>query len=227
MIRRPATSAELNLDSLTDTMTNMMGLILLLVVGSVTVSGGMKLVLLGQMVDPGDKTPIYFVCRQGQVLYMHRGDRWKTELTRVCKDLESRLGRRPTTSEAILEANRLGLCQTGDLHAMFVRETAFEQGQEMHVVGVRFLARRRGPGEKPAPGLSRRAAEAFDRADPKTDFVYAFVYDNDPGAVEAFQVFGQEAKKRGLWQGWRPIQDTQDPGLSDSGVPPARDEGEP
>ncbi len=76
MIRHPARSVEFDLDSLTDTMTNMMGLLLLMVAIAAVRSGGMKITLHQQLQDPGERTPIYLVCKNRHVLFMHRGNQW-------------------------------------------------------------------------------------------------------------------------------------------------------
>ena len=216
MIRHGATSAELNLDSLTDTMTNTMGLILLLVVGTVMVSGGMKVVLLGQMQDPRGKIPIYVVCKGNHVFYMHHGNDWKLELTRVCNDLENRLGRKPSTSEALLEINKLGLCDTADYKAMFVREVMHEHGQALHVIGTRFLRRDSASDSGRVEVFREATSQALSQADPERDYVYAFVYGTGADALAALEGY---AKQHNIEFGWRPIKEMQNPGLSDSGLP--------
>ena len=216
MIRRRATSTELNLDSLTDTMTNTMGLILLLVVGTVMVSGGMKIVLMGQMQDPRGRIPIYVVCKDSRVYYMYHGNDWKLELARVCGDLESRLGRKPSTSETLLETNKLGLCHTADYRAMFVREVTYEHGQALHVIGIRFLQRESASNSGGAELFSEAASQALSQADPERDYIYAFVYETGADALKALEGY---AKQHNIEYGWRPIKEMQNPGLSDSGLP--------
>lgn len=224
MIRRPSTSPDLGLDSLTDTMTNMMGLILLMVVITVTMSGGMRLVLLGELADPQGRTPVYVVCKDNAVLYMHKGDQWKRELKRVCDELASQLGSKPTTSEALLEANRSRLCETDDFAATFVRERTNEAGRRVFVIGIRFFA-------KSAPPASRRsgvkqqevaytptALRAIAEAEPSSHYLDAFVYESGAGALKALQT---RAKGLRLRLGWRPMLDHQTPGLSERGVPGA------
>ena len=215
MIRRAATASEMNYNSLTDTMTNTMGAVLLLVVGSAIVSGGMKLVLLGQMQDPGSKAPVYMVCKDGHVYYVHHGNDWKLELGRVCGDLESRLGRKPSTSEALLELNGLGLCQTADHRAMFVREVAYEHGRALYVVGIRFLQKESSSEPGRDEVFSVAASQSLSQADPEKDYIYAFVYETGTDALKALEGY---AKERNIKFGWRPIQAMQSPGLSDSGL---------
>jgi len=216
MIRRESTQPDLGLDSLTDTMTNMMGLILLMVVTSVAMSGGMRLVLLGELADPAGRRPLYLVCKDGRILYMHQGDGWKRELDRVCAQWAAQLGRKPSTSEAILEANRLSLCQTPDFRASFHREAVMERGREVYVIGIRFFPRERAPGRKTMDGFTPAAAQALARAEPATHYVDAFVYQSGADALKRLQAF---AKKRKLRLGWRPMLTHQVPGLSDYGVP--------
>lgn len=216
MIRRESTQPDLGLDSLTDTMTNMMGLILLMVVTSVAMSGGMRLVLLGELTDPGGRKPLHLVCKDGQVLYMHQGDEWTRALERVCAGLASRLGHKPTTSEAILEANRTGLCGTPDFRASFVREVAKEAGREVHVIGIRFFPRTAAPVGEHGAWLSTAAAQALAKAGAGTHYVDAFVYQSGADALKRLQAL---AKKRKLRLGWRPVLTHQVPGLSDYGVP--------
>lgn len=218
MIRRTSTQPELRLESLTDTMTNMMGLILLMVVVAVLMSGGMRLVLLGELTDPAGRRPIYLVCKDGRVLYLHRGDQWHRELAQACKPLAERLGRKPTTTEALLEANRLGLGHSEDFQATYVREIARETGEEVYVIGIRFFLRTDGP--EPAQGevFSPAAAAAVAEADPDQHYIDAFVYPTGTGALKALQAL---AKAPRLRLGWRPMLSHQNPGLSDYGVPGA------
>jgi len=216
MIRRTSTQPELRLESLTDTMTNMMGLILLMVVVTVLMSGGMRLVLLGELTDPAGRRPIYLVCKDGRVLYLHRGDQWQRELAQACKPLQERLGRKPTTTEALLEANRLGLGQCEDFQATYVREIARETGEEVYVIGIRFFPRTDGPKLQPGEVLSSTASGAIADADPDEHYIDAFVYPTGTDALKALQAL---AKTRGLRSGWRPMLSHQNPGLSDYGVP--------
>lgn len=215
MIRRQPTRTELNLDSLTDTMTNMVGMILLLVVGTVLISGGMKLQLLSELAEPGPRKPVYLVCKDGRVLFMHNGDQWKREMEQICNKLASRLKRKPTTSEALLECNRRHLTQTGDFQTTLVRETTREQGQDVYVIGIRFLPRGVKAGAQQAPTFSPAAKQAIEQADPATKYVDAFVYESGFDALQALQA---KAKERKLPLGWRPILEHQSPGLSDTGV---------
>lgn len=226
MIRHPAAQASLGLDSLTDTITNMMGLIILMVAITSIVSGGMKITLLRQLEDPGQRTPIYLVCRDGRVSYMHRGDGWMRELAQICGDMESRLGRKPSTSEALIEANLIGLQDISDYRPMFVRETIREPGGEAYVVGVRFLAADEPVGSGGAAGgaarwesggvaFTERAREAIAHADPAADYIDVFVGEDDFDTLRGLQ---EETESRGLRLGWRVLLRHQDPGLSETGT---------
>ena len=215
MMHRGTITPEGNLDSLTDTLTNTMGLILLLVIGTVLVSGGMKLVLLGQMEDPGDRTPVYVTCRDGRVHYLHRGDEWKRRIAEVCRDLEGRIDRPPGTSEALRELNRLRPCDTPDYRAVFVREQLHEGGQDVYVIGIRFLPHQRRDTSEPG-AFSPATAEAFSRLNPAEDYVYALVYETGADVLAQIEEY---ARERGIRLGWRPIEEGQNPGLSDTGLP--------
>ena len=222
MIRRPSTSPDLGLDSLTDTMTNMMGLILLMVVITVIMSGGMRLVLLGELADPQGRTPVHVVCKDNRVLYMHKGDQWRRELERVCDSLASQLARKPNTSEALLEANRLRLCETDDFAATFVRERASEAGRRVFVIGIRFFPK---PAVSSPTDLAQQvvtyspaALRAIAEAEPDSHYLDAFVYESGAGALKALQA---RAKQLRLRLGWRPMLSQQTPGLSERGVPGA------
>jgi len=205
-------------------MTNMMGLILLMVVITVIMSGGMRLVLLGELADPQGRTPVYVVCKDDTVHYMHTGDQWKRELSRACDELAAQLGRRPTTSEALLEANRLRLCETDDFAATFVRERTSEAGRRVFVIGIRFFAKPASPSGR-AADASRQggtytpaALRAIAEAKPASHYIDAFVYESGASALKALQA---RAKELGLRLGWRPMLTQQTPGLSESGVPGA------
>ena len=216
MIRRAAHAPELGLDSLTDTMTNMMGLILLMVIVSAIVSGGTRLVLLGQLADPAGKQPVYLVCKDGRVLFVHRGNAWKRDLSGVCADLRSHLGRKPTTGEALIESNTRGLCRDSDLRPTFVRERAREAGRDVYVIGIRFHPRQRGALSRGQRVPTAAAARVLATLDPGTHYVDAFVYQSGVDALKWLQAY---AKDRGLSLGWRPMLRHQNPGLSDYGVP--------
>lgn len=216
MIRRAPTRTELCIDSLTDTMTNMIGMILLMVVGVVLLSGGIKLRLVSGSTDPGQRRPLYLVCRDGRVLFMHRAGEWKQELQRLCEDWERRTKRRPTTTEALQEANRRQLCRTGDLQAIFVREVVRERGQEIYVIGVRFLPLDEAVTAAPSQVFTPQAERIIERADPETEYIDAFVCDSGFDALVALQ---EKARQRKLALGWRPILEHQHPGLSDHGLP--------
>jgi hypothetical protein len=224
MIRRQTSQAELGLDSLTDTMTNMMGLIVLMLAVSAVVSSGMKITLLSQLTDPGVRRPIYLACRNRQVLFVHEGDQWQRALEQVCTDLEEVLGRKPTTSEALLEANRVGRSQSPDYDTMFVRELGRERGQQVYVIGVRFLPRASPSGsESPAAAngahapvtFSPAAEQAIASGDPENDYIDAFVFEDDFDTLRALQL---KIKDRELKLGWRPMNRHQNPGLSETGV---------
>ncbi len=216
MIRRPSTAPELGLDSLTDTMTNMMGVILLMVVVTVIMSGGMRLVLLGQLSDPVGKTPLYLVCRDGRIRFLHNGNAWQRELAQLCAELERSLGRKPTTSEAIVEANRRGLCKGSDLAPTFVREKVRENGREVYVVGLRFHPRTDKPAPGPMPLLTPAAAKALAAFDPKRQYIDTFLYQS---GIDAFKTLQARAKEHHWSLGWRPMLAYQTPGLSDYGMP--------
>jgi len=222
MIRHPARTAELGLDSLTDTMTNMMGLLLLMVAIAAVRSGGMKITLHQQLEDPGDRTPIYLVCKNREVVFMHRGDEWLHQLERVCQDKEAELGRPPTTSEALREANILGLQQSPDMRSQFVREIARDDGQEVYLIGVRFYldddaGRFVSDSEEQEPPVtfSRSALDALATADPSREYIDAFVYE---GEFDTLQSLQQKAAERDLEFGWRVLHEDQNPGLSETGV---------
>ncbi len=218
MIRRPASSPELGLDSLTDALTNMMGLILLLVVITAAMSGGMRLMLLGELADPVGKTPVYLVCRRGRVWFMHEGENWRRALAALCGRLAKQLRRKPTASEAIHAANRRGLCRDSDLIPTFVREKVREAGREVFVVGVRFHFRPQPKPRAKPPLYSPAAARALARFDPARQYIDAFVY---PSGVDAFKALQARAKKQRWSVGWRPMLSYQTPGLSNYGLPGA------
>lgn len=224
MIRRTQEHAELGLDSLTDTMTNMMGLILLMVAIVSVVSGGMQFALLSHWTDPGNRTPIYFVCTPSRILFMHRDGNWQDDLARACQDLESQLSRPPTTGEALLEANQRGLTDPSDLKPIFVREIARENGQEVYVVGLRFLPHKDAADSHVAESVRQQnleaaltpaAKEALAAADPKQHFIDAFVYED---AFDTLLTLQQLAKDCQLELGWRPMLAHQNPGLSELGT---------
>jgi hypothetical protein len=239
MIRRPPTPISLGLDSLTDLMTNMMGLILLMVGITSVMSGGMRLTLLSHWANPGQREPLYLVCTADRIRFMHRGDRWLEELGQVCRQLEGELGRRPTTGEAIREANRVGLGHSPDFHPMFVREVARQQGQEVYLIGIRFLPRDPADSGSDVPvtaSLARRhvhppvaelrrggaggpewsssAIEALAAADPDATYLDVFVYEDGFDTLVWLQ---QEAEQRQLRLFWRPMLTHQAPGLSETG----------
>ncbi len=221
MIRHPTRTAELGLDSLTDTMTNMMGLLLLMVAIAAVRSGGMKITLHQQLEDPGNRTPIYLVCKGRRVVFMHRGDEWQHHLEQVCKDLESQFKSPPTTSEALHEANLLAVQQSPDMHSHFVRETARDGGQEVYLIGIRFYPDEEAGGpasdsdERKCPvTFSLGALDALATADPSREYIDVFVYE---GEFDTLRLLQQEAAKRGLKLGWRVLHKDQTPGLSETG----------
>ncbi|MGD9127046.1 MAG: hypothetical protein PVH19_06675 [Planctomycetia bacterium] len=222
MIRHPSRTAELGLDSLNDTMTNMMGLLLLMVAITVVRSGGMKITLHHQLEDPGKRTPIYLVCKDNKVFLMHRGNEWLKELDRVCKDVESRLERLPTTSEVLLEANLVGTQQSPDMKSHFVREIAPINGQEVYLIGIRFY-----PNDEPSNLSSHsedkpssatftpNVLDALANADPSHEYVDAFVYETEFDTLDALQ---RKAAEHKLALGWRILHENQHPGLSETGI---------
>lgn len=222
MIRHPVRTIELNLDSLTDTMTNMMGVLLLMVAIVAVRSGGMKITLHQQLQDPGQRVPVYLVCRNRQVLFMHRGDEWMQQLRRVCQDLERKLGRPPTTSEALHEANLLAIQQSPDMRSQLVREVARAGGQEVYLIGARFYlnndtaqpASELLPDKRPVI-FSQAASEALASADPGREYIDAFVYEHEFETLRSLQ---QKAAERKLELGWRVLHEDQNPGLSETGV---------
>ena len=223
MIRRTATLPELNIDSLTDMMTNTTGLILLMVVVSSIITGGIKITLLHQLRDPGNKKPIYLVCRNDQVLFMHRGDQWAEELADACGQLENRLGRKPTTSEALAEVNRFGFPLSPDVDSVYVREVIRERGRKMHVIGVRFLAcdipveqNDSDMQESDRSVFTPAARRAFDDANASTEYLDLFVYEDEFDTLLAVQ---KAAEQRGLGVGWRVLLEHENPGLSETGIP--------
>lgn len=223
MIRHRPQHAELGLDSLTDTMTNMVGLILLMVAITSIVSGGMRITLARSLNDPGQRTPIHLMCQDRRVLLMQRGNQWKEGLAQACRELESRLGRKPTTGEALVEANTLGASPSPDCRAIYVREPAWHRGGRVYVIGIRFLASRPAEGVEPLPSdaptkrdviFSPSAAEAIASADPEREYVDAFVCEGDLETLEALQ---QRIQERKLHLSWRALDRYQNPGLSDFG----------
>lgn len=183
-------AVEFNLDSLTDIVSNSIGILVMLAVLTLLQQEGKVFEVSVPIEHASNSAPVVFICREDRVLYVPGKDLFEALL-----EIAPQLNEDDETNT-----------QIGEIRATFAKN-----GDDATKTGERIILRPGGTNSwdsredivagRPCPTL-----EVIERIDGKRNHAFFFVFDGDDG-MNVFEVVRKRLLGRGVKCGWRPVDD--------------------